>query len=83
MREYEFDKYPTILPDGFSQRLCRCPICDKPICEDDHIVLIDAGNVKAIVHENCATFRENILIDFLDILGIDYYTGQADEIIGI
>lgn len=60
----------------------RCAVCGELVYADDRVVVLDNGcaaGSEKMVHERCAVFRKEGLTEFLDLLGIDYYTGTAKE----
>lgn len=57
----------------------RCAVCGELVYADDRVVVLDAAGSEKMVHERCAVFRKEGLTEFLDLLGIDYYTGTAKE----
>lgn len=78
MSKFVFDRTPVLLPVEMKpeERIGRCPVCGKAVYEEDRVVMLDSG---AMIHEGCAVFRQESLMEFLDLLGVDYYTGTAKE----
>lgn len=74
---------PSFLASLFAGKTVgRCAVCNEPIYEDERVIVLDNGctaDSEKIVHERCAVFRKEGLTEFLDLLGIDYYTGTAKE----
>ncbi len=56
-----------------------CAVCGKSLEADDHVYVFD--NSDKVVCEHCAVFTSDSLIEFLDKLGIEYYAGDAREMI--
>lgn len=56
-----------------------CAVCGRSLDADDHVYVFD-GNDK-VVCEHCMVFTKDSLIEFLDMLGIEYYAGEAREMI--
>ena len=77
MSKLMLDRTPILLPSMMvAEPMGRCAVCREVICEDDRVIVLD--NEK-MVHEKCAVFQKDTLTEFLDLLGIDYYTGTAKE----
>lgn len=76
--KFTLDRTATMLPAVSGKRLGRCAICGKSIYDDERVVMVDGSGV--MFHENCAVFREKSLSEFLDLFGMDYYTGTAREL---
>lgn len=71
------DRTPTLLPVMMvSEKIGRCAVCGKAVCGDERVISLDNG---AMIHEECAIFRKESLMEFLDLLGIDYCVGDAKE----
>lgn len=80
MSKFIVERTPTLLPSMMvTKPMGRCAVCGEVICEDDRVIVLD--NEK-MVHEKCAVFQKDSLTEFLDLLGIDYYTGTAKEVAG-
>ncbi len=73
--EYAPSFLASLIPE---KTVGRCAVCGELIYETDRVVVLD--NEK-MVHERCAVFRKEGLTEFLDLLGIDYYTGTAKEML--
>ncbi len=73
---FEREIEPTMLPEA-EEKVGRCAVCGKPVFADERVVALDNG---AMIHEECAIFRKESLMGFLDMLGVDYYTGDAKEV---
>lgn len=52
-----------------------CAICRKPIDADDRVYMLDDN--EKIVCEHCMIFSKDTLVEFLDMLGVEYYAGKA------
>ncbi len=78
MSKFIIERMPVLLPSEMEleEKIGRCPVCGKAVYEDDRVVVLDSG---AMIHEGCAVFRQESLMEFLDLLGVDYYTGTAKE----
>lgn len=70
------EREPTMLPD-VGEVVGRCAVCRQVICSGDRVIVLDGS--EAMIHEDCAVFRKESLTEFLDMLGVDYYTGDAKE----
>ena len=70
---------PTLLPESDTPAFGHCPICKRPIFADDNIILIEGGASETVVHENCAVFEKDSLIEFLEMIQHAYYQGIARE----
>lgn len=69
---------PTMLPGWErSEKLGRCPVCGNAVYSDERVIVLDGSDT--MIHENCAVFRRDSLTAFLDLIGVDYYTGDAKE----
>ncbi|MBQ2277058.1 MAG: hypothetical protein II333_00695 [Clostridia bacterium] len=78
MSKFIREREPTLLPAVTSEKVGRCAVCGKPVFAEERVVSLDNG---AMVHEECAIFRRESLTEFLDLLGLDYYTGTAKEMV--
>lgn len=76
MSKFIREREPTLLPAVTSEKVGRCAVCGKPVFADERVVSLGNG---AMIHEECAVFRRESLTEFLDLLGLDYYTGTAKE----
>lgn len=69
---------PTVLPEAERyEKLGRCPVCGEAIYAGERVIALDGRDV--MIHEVCAVFREESLMRFLDLLGVDYGVGDAEE----
>lgn len=55
----------------------RCAVCGKELEGSDRVYAFDHS--EKMVCERCMIFEKLSLIEILDLLGIDYYTGTAKE----
>lgn len=58
----------------------KCPICGLPVYYGDREILVIDG-IGAMIHEDCAVFREMSLTDILDRLDVDHYKVTAAGIV--
>lgn len=75
----KIEREPTIYPDidGSECRIGRCAVCGHGVYAGNRVIMLDGKS--EMVHEGCAVFRKECLTEFLDLLGVDYYTGDAEE----
>lgn len=70
---------PTMLPvpDGTGEKLGRCPVCGEAIYAGEQVILAERS--RKMVHTDCAESCRHSLTLLLDLIGIDYYVGDAEE----
>lgn len=76
MAKFKIEREPTLLPAA-GEKVGRCAICGKPVYGNERVIVMDVGGV--MFHENCAVFDQRSMSEFLDLFGLDYYTGTAKE----
>lgn len=79
MSKFTLDRTPTLLPVMTAEKVGRCALCGKPVYADEEVTVLDASG--AVIHENCMIFTKLSLAEALDLLGLDYYTGTAREMV--
>lgn len=83
MNKVNVEYAPSFLVSLIPERVVgRCAVCGELIYADDRVIVLDNGRAvdsEKMVHERCAVFQKEGLTEFLDLLGIDYYTGTAKE----
>lgn len=52
-----------------------CAVCRKSLDADDRVFMFDDSD--KVVCEHYMVFSKDTLIEFLDMLGVDYYAGEA------